>query len=330
MGKLLKRVKIFDTANSPNGIAFASGDAQTIAQETNAAMAGGHRIPLKAGHTSDDSAPALGWVAEGSVTASGSGVYADLHLTDEAQRLCASGAYRNMSIELLRDVNIDGTNYSMLLDAVALLGAAQPAVRTLDDLQKLAASRHAVEAICFASSFTLPVEEPKPKARKSADAGRHDFAEVMRLRTERDEFARRAEVAEAAAADLRRKIDSETFARKAEDYVRSGRVTPGMRDLIQKRMKDPATAQTFSAVDMLDSVALAPGTHGYAPGLVTGKLRAPGGDNLDNPVPELAMATREYAKANNCDVFTAMGAVAKLRRDLVEPVMVQFQRSRGR
>jgi hypothetical protein len=103
-----------------------------------------------------------------------------------------------------------------------------------------------------------------------------------------------------------------------------------MRDRIAKRMRDRATPHTFSALNMLDAMALAPGTHGYAPGLVTGRVRAPGGDNLDSPVPELALATRELAKQNHVDVFTAMGAVAKLRADLAEPVWNQFMRSRGR
>jgi hypothetical protein len=50
---------------------------------------------------------------------------------------------------------------------------------------------------------------------------------------------------------------------------------------------------------------------------------------LDNPVPELALATREYARQNGVDVFTAMHEVAVLRKDLSEAVWNQFQRSRG-
>jgi hypothetical protein len=99
--------------------------------------------------------------------------------------------------------------------------------------------------------------------------------------------------------------------------------------LVEKRLKDPATAQHFSATDLLSSMRAAPSTHGFAPGVISGRIRQPGGVELDNPVPELALATREYARQNGVDVFTAMHEVAVLRKDLSEAVWNQFQRSRG-
>jgi hypothetical protein len=316
MGKILRRVKIFDTANSPNGITFNSGDAQTMASDTNAAMTKGHRIPIGLGHTADDTQPAYGKIIPGSLSAGGTAVYADLELTDEGRQLCASGAYTAMSIELLRGASIDGTEYRMVIDRLALLGSAQPAVRTLDDLQKLAASRHAISAQAFSTAFSMPDDDGPTREQ------------FVALTAERDRLKKQADAADAALIAFRRRIDTEEFTRRANQYVLERRVTPAMRDMIAKKRKDAATPQTFSALDMLDSMAMAPGTFGFAPGLEVGRVRQPGGADLDNPVPELAAATREYAKQNNVDVFTAMGAVARTRKDLVEPVMTEFQRFR--
>lgn len=105
-------------------------------------MAG--RVPLKFGHNSEqpvtDGQPALGWVSR--IYRSGDTLLADFtDVPTSVYELIQTAKYKFVSVELLKDVQAGTRTLPWVLDAVALLGADQPAVGTLKDLQSLTMKR---------------------------------------------------------------------------------------------------------------------------------------------------------------------------------------------
>ena len=101
---------------------------------------------VKLGHVSElnalgDGAPAFGWVENPRLAADGRTLLGDL--VDVPRRLgeVVGKAYRNVSVELRKNVRTpSGKTHPTVLSGLALLGAAAPAVKGLDDLVALYAS----------------------------------------------------------------------------------------------------------------------------------------------------------------------------------------------
>lgn len=101
---------------------------------------------VKLGHVSElnalgDGAPAFGWVENPRLAADGRTLLGDL--VDVPRRLgeVVGKAYRNVSVELRKNVRTpSGRTHPTVLSGLALLGAATPAVKGLDDLAALYAS----------------------------------------------------------------------------------------------------------------------------------------------------------------------------------------------
>lgn len=136
----LKNQEIF-AAGKWNGKVFKQSDLEQIAH-TFARLRGVHQVPLKFGHNEEqpalDGQPALGWVQR--VFVKGKKLIADFtNVPDLVIEAFKKKLYRTVSIELLLDVTHKGITFPFVLDAVALLGADQPAVNTLADLKTLMA-----------------------------------------------------------------------------------------------------------------------------------------------------------------------------------------------
>lgn len=101
---------------------------------------------VKLGHVSElnalgDGAPAFGWVENPRLSDDGRTLLGDL--VDVPRRLgeVVGKAYRNVSVELRKNVRTpSGKTHPTVLSGLALLGAAAPAVKGLDDLADLYAS----------------------------------------------------------------------------------------------------------------------------------------------------------------------------------------------
>lgn len=103
---------------------------------------------VKLGHVSSlndqalgDGAPAFGWVSNPRVSDDGKTLLGDL--VDVPRRLgeVVGRGYRNVSVELRKNVRTpSGKTHPTVLSGLALLGAAAPAVKGLDDLVALYAS----------------------------------------------------------------------------------------------------------------------------------------------------------------------------------------------
>lgn len=105
------------------------------------------RVPLKLGHNTKqpatDGQPALGWVKR--IYSNGEKLLADFtDLPSMVYDLLRAGTYKYVSVELLKNVQAGTRTIPWVLDAVALLGADQPAVGTLKDLQSLTMKRKPV------------------------------------------------------------------------------------------------------------------------------------------------------------------------------------------
>ena len=106
------------------------------------------RARVKLGHVSSlndqalgDGAPAFGWVSNPRVSDDGKTLLGDL--VDVPRRLgeVVGRGYKNVSVELRKNVRTpSGRTHPTVLSGLALLGAAAPAVKGLDDLVALYAS----------------------------------------------------------------------------------------------------------------------------------------------------------------------------------------------
>lgn len=102
------------------------------------------RVPLKFGHNDQqpltDGQPALGWVS--SLYRQGKKLLGDFtDIPKVVYDLIKAGRYKYLSVELLGDIKAGSRIIPWVLDAVALLGADQPAIGTLKDLQSLTMAR---------------------------------------------------------------------------------------------------------------------------------------------------------------------------------------------
>lgn len=102
------------------------------------------RVPLKFGHDSakhvPDGQPALGWVDN--LRVEGDKLLADFtDVLPKVYEAIKKKAYKFVSVEVLQGVQAGTRKIPWVLDAVALLGADQPAFGTLGDLSKLLAGR---------------------------------------------------------------------------------------------------------------------------------------------------------------------------------------------
>jgi hypothetical protein len=121
-----------------NGKTFSEADLDEMVTAFDALGLAG-KLPVKLGHTTKDSEPAQGWIS--ALRREGGKLLAKLtqvpkDLIDEIKE----GRWRHVSIELLRDVKANGKTYRWVPDALAILGAARPAVESLAGLHTLVAS----------------------------------------------------------------------------------------------------------------------------------------------------------------------------------------------
>lgn len=151
----LKAQEVF-AVGSWNGTQFSEADLDAMVTSFDALGLTG-RVPLKFGHDSPkpDGQPALGWVSR--VWREGSKLLADFSsVPDKVMGLIRDKAYRFVSVELLKNVRAGTRNIPWVLDAVALLGADQPAVGILKELTMSARAGLRFEArVAFTRESTL-------------------------------------------------------------------------------------------------------------------------------------------------------------------------------
>lgn len=205
----LKGVEVFDTGTN-NGIRFEDDDLDEMVRGFDEQSQAG-KLAAKIGHTTDDTAPAMGWIQR--LYRRGSKLVADLgQVSEEVIEQIKDGRWRHVSIELLKDVTTrDGKNYRWLLDGLAILGAARPAVESLAGLHTL-------------------FQRSTPGVR---------FAERLA-------FSRTPDDAEALRAENRRL--HALLVQQAQDAdIRSGRVNAAERARFDRRYGDSGTVADWQS-----------------------------------------------------------------------------------
>lgn len=223
----MQRQEIF-AAGEWNGIAFSEADLDAMVTSFEALGLAG-RVPLKFGHDSPkpDGQPALGWVSR--VWREGSKLLADFSsVPDRVLGLIRDKAYKFVSVELLKNVRAGTRNIPWVLDAVALLGADQPAVGILKELTMSARAGLRFDARV---AFTRGIAIEEKQAMTDAE-----IAEL------------RARLAAAEAEALKFKNESETFKANAEKERRTSHIN-GLKALVEDAITafkaDPNARELF-------------------------------------------------------------------------------------
>jgi hypothetical protein len=222
-----------------------------------------HKVPLKFGHNDEqpalDGQPAIGWISR--VFREGNKLFADFtNMPKVVMDAIKNKLYRTVSIELLFDVDHKGKRFGHVLDAVALLGADQPAVNTLEDLSKLLAARTSFaggrrvnfETIAGKGTQTITHKEENLMDEKELKKFISDQVELKtapikeelsEVTKERDELKFRAEAAEKAQADFEANVKKEkvvlareTVTNILDTAVREKKMTPAMREVYAKQI----------------------------------------------------------------------------------------------
>ena len=215
----LKGAEIF-AIGSWNGREFSQADLDGIVSSFEALGLAG-RVPLKQGHDGGDARdgdPALGWVTR--VWREGERLLADFKdVPAVVYEGIRKGLYKFVSVELLRNVKADTRLIAWVLDAVALLGATQPAVGILKDLQ----------ALTLARSTGLRCEGRVAFRRDTSSGGNQAMSEELKRELDelRTKFAAEQTRAATAVADAKlaaERADKVEMERKAEK-VKAARTT---------------------------------------------------------------------------------------------------------
>lgn len=161
-----------------NGIPFTLRDLEGICTAFDALGLAG-RCPIKFGHNDDqditDGQPALGWI--GRVYVENDRLKADFtDMPTAVYELIQTGAYKFLSVELLRNVTAGTRVLPWVLDAVALLGADQPAFGNLKDLQSLTLKRKPVLQARARVAFKRAATKFSTGAPKGMDKAEVDAA----------------------------------------------------------------------------------------------------------------------------------------------------------
>ena len=148
-----------------NEISFTEADIDSIVSSFEALGLTGH-VPLKLGHEGPDARDepasqfALGWVQR--VYREGKKLLADFDVPEKVASWIKEGFLRFVSVELLKDVKASTREIPWVLDAVALLGADQPAVGILKSL-----------SLTMARSTALQCRERVAFSRDNPTTGGH-------------------------------------------------------------------------------------------------------------------------------------------------------------
>ena len=153
-------------AGTWNGSTFTPADLDGMVDAFTALNQSG-RLPVKYGHTAPDTEPACGWIT--AVRRVGGKLLAriDQPSADLIDGI-KSGAWRHVSVELLRNVrSATGDVYAWVLDGLAILGSARPAVDVLQPLNHVVHRADGAECYSFAYS---PIPDDAAALRKENEA----------------------------------------------------------------------------------------------------------------------------------------------------------------
>jgi hypothetical protein len=256
----LKGVDIF-AVGKWNGDNYTENDLDTIVasfEETKDKL----KPYLKLGHGNDqkllaeDELPSAGLVQR--VYREGKKILADIsHIPNKIYELIKKKAYNKVSVELYKDIPIDGKKYGWALKAIALLGGATPAVHDLDDIMALYIDK--TPALAFSTDAELKKFETELQYNNTTEDNKMSeelvkqvellqeevkkfTEEVANLKVEKDKLV--AELAES------KKFADESKA-KVEEMLKekkSGMIEAKVKEFIEAKKIIPAQAEKLKVI----------------------------------------------------------------------------------
>jgi hypothetical protein len=216
-----------------------------------------HHVPLKFGHNDEqpmtDGQPAIGWVSK--VYRKGSDLFADFaHVPELVMDAIKSKRYRTVSIEVMRNAKLDGEHIkTWFLDAVALLGADQPAVSGLSNLADLNLARASFddgESLWFSKVGKFDMQNEVSVMDKKELQAAIDEAisplkdQITDLQEAKTDLSGKLQKAESERDEYKRKVDDQAKEKEAEtikasrdaaievldDAVKQKSITPAQRE----------------------------------------------------------------------------------------------------
>lgn len=262
-------VEVF-AAGKWNGMEFNDSDLSVIASAFNT-IGDNLQVPLKMGHNNEqpftDGQPALGWVKD--LWVEGGKLFAKFSdMPTIVYDAMKAKLYKNVSIELIEDVEYKDNKYSWVMTGVALLGADIPAVNTLADLTNYMSKILKGRKVTFTSlgqthnrSINMSDHSEEIKTLKSQIVKLE--AEVEKLITtnmslKAAAIENTAKFSALADVEKHRKAETErkTLSDKLESMVTEKKVAPFTRDsmLADYDQKDEVgKAQVIHSVDTLEA-----------------------------------------------------------------------------
>jgi len=245
-----------------NGITFDSADLDSIVKSFDALNLASH-IPLKLGHEGPDAREdpvsqfALGWVTK--IYREGRKLLADFTVPQKVADWIREGMLQFVSVELLKDVKADTREIPWVLDAVALLGADQPAVGILKSLSLTMARSTALqcrERVAFS-------RETKP----TLTGGKPIMADDDKQKDDVKALLERLNAAEKERDTLRlaaaRTVEAETKLTELQTQTRNEKITAHratLMALFEAPIKDkkilPSVREQFKRVYKTESEAV--------------------------------------------------------------------------
>lgn len=228
------------------GIDFTVSDLTAIANSFSALNLAG-RVPLKFGHNDEqpltDGQPALGWVSR--LWVEGAKLLADfVDLPKVVYDAVKQGLYKFVSVELLRNVRAGTRELPWVLDAVALLGADQPAFGTLRDLQSLTLRRRPAWRAESRYSFTRHTFNVKPEGDEMDEKQVQELINKA-ITKERETFATELDKAKKEGD---KRLSEEQAARKADQIkFRRTQITERFNVDIRAGKLEPAAFTKFES-----------------------------------------------------------------------------------
>lgn len=255
-----------------NDITFTDSDLDQIANAFSGLSLSG-RVPLKFGHGVHETdqpfregLPALGWVDR--VYRQGEKLLADFsNIPSVVYDAIKKGMYRFVSVELLKNVQAGTRILPWVLDAVALLGADQPAVGTLKDLQALTlkrgpqlrssarvAFRRDTKLFSTGGPKAMTEDEVKALLKKQEDALTEKFTAALKTTTAEIQAKADKQIADAQAAAAKDKAEAHRSLIKAkfESAVKAEALLPAKRESFYKfnRVDDDASVIQIKLEDV--------------------------------------------------------------------------------
>lgn len=247
MSKSLYGAEIFDAGTWP----AQTGTVTVTTEDIDAIVASfealglSRKVPIKAGHNEQqpmtDGKPALGWVDR--IWRQGTKLMADfVDMPTVIHEAIRKKLYKTVSIELLRNVQAGTRKIPWVLDAVSLLGADQPAVGTLKDLEALTMSRGTALRASARVAFRRDFQFTNPEARKGMEKHEVDAAIAAALSAQEVKFTSQLNALKTESAQALEAEREKT--RKAEVARHRDAIKSKFESAVNKTIL-PATREQF-------------------------------------------------------------------------------------